>query len=120
MPNLDPKVAFWLGLVLCVSQVIATGGVTLLHNALPEGIIPYVVQWCMIANTVGTPVMTYIAGTNMTQAGRLANVQGVPANVRAEDLVNDNTVAHVAFKDQATADSIASIKVIGPAELKVA
>lgn len=118
MPNIDPKVAFWLGLALVVLQVIATGGVAFLHNAIPDSAIPYIVQWCQIGSTIGTAVMTYIAGSNMTQTGRLANVQAVPAQVRAEDLADDKAVLHVALKSQADANAVPSDKVIGPADLK--
>lgn len=121
MPNIDPKIAGWLGLFLCVANVIGLiGDAGGLHNAIPEWSIPYVIVWCKDINTIGVAVMTYIAGSNATQSGRLQNVQSIPVATRAKDLANDNDIAHVVLKDQAAADAVPSDKVIGPVDLKKA
>jgi hypothetical protein len=73
MLNIDPKVAFYLGLVLCVTQIIGNGGETFLSGAIPAIAVPFVIKWCLIVSAVGTAVMTYIAGGNMTTGGRITN-----------------------------------------------
>jgi hypothetical protein len=77
MPNIDPKVAFYLGLVLCIAQIVGNGGNTFLAGAIPAVAVPFVVKWCLIVSALGTAIMTYIAGSNMTQSGRIANASAV-------------------------------------------
>lgn len=77
MPNIDPKVAFYLGLVLCIAQIIGNGGDTFLAGAIPAVAVPFVVKWCLIVSALGTAIMTYIAGANMTTSGRIATASKV-------------------------------------------
>lgn len=114
MLNIDPKVMFYLGLVLCIAQIIGNGGETFLAGAIPAVAVPFVVKWCLIVSAVGTAIMTYAAGGNMTQSGRIQNVKSVPFPVRAESFANNANVQSVVLKSQATADSITSDKVVGP------
>lgn len=77
--TIDPKVSFWLGLVVSVALAIANGTI-LLKGAVPAGDIPYIVSWCSIIGNIGTLVMTAFAGANMTTSGRIAaaaNADGV-------------------------------------------
>ena len=90
MPNIDPKVAFWFGITVFVCGLIAAAGSSLFAGALPDWIIPPFVKWCLIISTIGNGVMTYIAGQNMTNAGRLASVQQVPLAQKLDSLMANN------------------------------
>lgn len=72
MPTIDPKVAFWFGMAIFLAGAVAQGGTSLLSDAIPAVAIPIVVKWAGIISTLGTGVMTYMAGTNMTTSGRIA------------------------------------------------
>jgi hypothetical protein len=112
--NIDPKVSFWIGLVIFISGVIGAGGTTFFAGALPADIIPPVVKWCLIISTLGNGVMTYIAGQNMTTAGRLANVQQVPLSQKMESLASNNPEVKSIVTTQALADATESDKIVGP------
>lgn len=90
MYNIDPKISFWIGLVIFLTGLIAAAGTGFFSGALPEWIIPPLVKWCLIISVLGNGVMTYIAGTNMTNAGRLANVQQVPMKDKLDDFASNN------------------------------
>jgi hypothetical protein len=92
MPTIDPKVAFWFGLAIFVAGAIASGGTSFLSGAIPAAIIPPLVKWCLIISTLGNGVMTYIAGSNMTNAGRIANVQSVPMKEKMDSFANNPEV----------------------------
>lgn len=118
MPNIDPKVAFWFGLSIFIAGAIAQGGTALLSDAIPAVAIPIVVKWAGIISTLGTGIMTYIAGQNMTQAGRIQNVQQIPLQERAKSLASNSDVAAVVLKSQAAANANSSEKVLGPEDVK--
>jgi hypothetical protein len=114
MPNIDPKVAFWIGLTVFIAGVIANAGVALFAGALPADVIPPLVKWCAIIATIGNGIMTYIAGLNMTNAGRLANVQPVPLPQKMDSLIANNpTDVKSIVTTQAIADATDSDKIVG-------
>lgn len=90
MYNIDPKISFWFGLVIFLCGLIAAAGTGFFSGALPEWIIPPLVKWCLIVSVLGNGVMTYAAGANMTNAGRLANVQPVPLSQKLDDITEKN------------------------------
>lgn len=112
--NIDPKVAFYVGLTIFVAGVIANAGATFLTGALPADVIPPLVKWCAIISTLGNGVMTYIAGSNMTIAGRLANVQSVPLTQKMDSLADNNKEVKNIVTTQALADATNSDKIVGP------
>ena len=114
MPNIDPKVAFWFGLVIFIAGVIGTAGTTFFAGALPADVIPPLVKWCAIIATLGNGVMTYIAGQNMTTAGRIASVQSVPLPQRMDSLATNNPEVQSIVTTQAIADVTNSDKIVGP------
>jgi len=115
MPNIDPKVAFWIGLTVFVAGVVGNAGVNFFDGALPADVIPPLVKWCAIIGTLGNGIMTYIAGSNMTNAGRLANVQPVPLPQKMDSLVANNpTEVKSIVTTQALADATDSEKIVGP------
>lgn len=107
MLNIDPKVAFYLGLVLCIAQIIGNGGDTFLAGAIPAVAVPFVVKWCLIVSAIGTAVMTYIAGSNMTTSGRIANA-AVADGVKAMQVTPE--IAAVAQKAAGTDAAIITMK----------
>jgi len=115
MPNIDPKVAFWIGMTVFVAGIIGNAGVNFFTGALPADAIPPLVKWCAIIGTLGNGVMTYIAGQNMTIAGRLANVQSVPLPQKMDSLVDNNPLdVKSIVTTQALADATNSEKIVGP------
>jgi hypothetical protein len=115
--NIDPKVLFWLGLIVSVALAIANGTIAF-KGAVPDSIIPYLTTWCAIVGNIGTIVMTAIAGSNMTKSSRLAAVEQVPLADRAQHIVDDKDVQTLVLKNQGLADSIPSTRVIGPDQVK--
>jgi len=114
MPHIDPKVAFYIGLVIFVAGIIGNVGTSFFAGALPADIIPPVVKWCAIIATLGNGVLTYIAGQNMTNAGRLANVQPVPLAQKMDSLADNNKDVKSIVTTQALAEATNSDKVVGP------
>jgi hypothetical protein len=112
MFNVDPKISFWIGLTIFVCGAIAAGGTSFFSGALPDWIIPPLVKWCLIISTLGNGVMTYIAGSNMTNAGRIANVQQVPLPQKLDSLVAHNPEVKGVVTTQAVANATSSEKVI--------
>jgi len=113
MYNIDPKISFWIGLTIFICGTIAAAGTSFLTGALPNWLIPPLVKWCLIISVLGNGTMTYIAGANMTNAGRLANVQQVPLPQKLDSLVENNkdTVKGV-ITTEAVANATSSPKVI--------
>jgi hypothetical protein len=114
VPNIDPKVSFWFGLVVFVAGLIAAAGTGFFAGALPADIIPPLVKWCLIVSVLGNGVMTYVAGSNMTNAGRLANVQQVPLQQKLDSLASNNSEVKSIVTTQALADATNSDKIVGP------
>jgi hypothetical protein len=114
VPNIDPKIAFYLGLAVFIAGVIANAGVNFLTGALPADIIPPLVKWCAIVATLGNGILTYIAGTNMTNAGRLANVKSVPIDQKLDSFADNNKEVKQIVTTQALAELTNSDKVVGP------
>ena len=58
--QIDPKISFWLGVV--VTALIGVGGGTVsLTHAIPPDWIPTVVAWCNILSFLGSAVLTALA-----------------------------------------------------------
>ena len=112
--NIDPKAAFYFGLIIFVAGVVGNAGANFFAGALPAASIPPLIKWCAIVSTLGNGVMTYIAGQNMTQAGRLQNARQVPLPVRMDSLADNNTEVKQIVTTQALADATNSDKIVGP------
>lgn len=70
MPNIDPKVTFWISVVIAVCGV---GSIPAFWaGALPADIIPYLAQWNHILSAVGQVVMPLLVGQGMTTQSRIA------------------------------------------------
>lgn len=67
MPQVDPKIAFWIGAVTTIALLMSQAGVW--TNAIPESWIPIVVAWNKIIGTVGNGMMTVLAGLASAQHG---------------------------------------------------
>lgn len=66
--QVDPKISFWLGVVTTVALLIGQGTLSL-TDAIPLDWIPSVRAWNNIVGTVGTTVMTALAGLASNQHG---------------------------------------------------
>lgn len=114
MYNIDPKVSFYGGGIVFLCGLIAAAGTSFFAGALPADIIPPLVKWCLIISVLGNGMMTYVAGANMTNAGRLANVQPVPLKDKMDSLASNNPEVKSIVTTQALAEATDSDKVVGP------
>jgi hypothetical protein len=68
----DPKVSFWLGVVVTALIGIGGGTVSLTH-AVPPDWIPTVVAWCNILSFLGSAVLTALHGFSSGNSGPFAS-----------------------------------------------
>ena len=99
MPNVDPTIRFWIGLVVTIAVAISQGTLVL-TNVVPAELIPYFTAWFGVIAFVGSALMTALNGAATTTQSR------------ALSAANDMDVARVVMKDKATADAIPSDKVV--------
>ena len=85
MPNIDPKVIFWLSVAIAVAGV--GSNTALWAGAIPADYIPILATWNKIISTMGQVIMPLLLGQGMTNAGRLASVQTVPLGQRMDDMM---------------------------------
>jgi hypothetical protein len=64
----DPKVSFWLGVVVTALIGIGGGAVSLTH-AIPPDWIPTVVAWCNILSFLGSGLLTALHGFSSGSSG---------------------------------------------------
>jgi hypothetical protein len=116
IPNIDPLVGFILGLIVTIALAIVQAAPNLFD---PSWINPQttaaIVGICKAIATIGTPIMTYIAGSNATNYGRVQNVVSVPPKQLAEQ---DPRIKAVVLNSQAEADAIPGNTVLGPKDVK--
>lgn len=99
MPQVDPKVIFWLSVAIAVCGVGSNAAIW--AGALPPDVITLVAQWNRIFSSVGQVVLPLFLGQGMTTQGRLAAVAALP---EVKSIVTTQTVA----------DATPSDKVVGP------
>ena len=85
MPNIDPKVIFWISVAIAIAGVGSNAAIW--GGAIPADYIAFWVAWNKIISTTGQVVMPLLLGQGMTNAGRLASVQAVPLGQRMDDMM---------------------------------
>lgn len=75
MPNIDPKVIFWLSVAIAIAGVGSQAA--LWGGALPADWIPILTAWNHILSTVGQVVMPLLLGQQTTISSRIANAAAV-------------------------------------------
>jgi hypothetical protein len=88
MPNIDPKVIFWISIAIAIAGVGSNAAIW--GGAIPADYIPFWVAWNKIISTVGQVVMPLLLGQGMTNANRIAAVQQVPLAQKLDSLVANN------------------------------
>lgn len=88
MPNIDPKVIFWISVAIAVAGVGSNAAIW--GGAMPADYIPILASWNKIISTMGQVVMPLLLGQGMTNAGRLASVQSVPLAQKMDNLIANN------------------------------
>jgi hypothetical protein len=73
--QIDPKISFWLGVVVTALIGIGGGTVSLTH-AIPPAWIPTVVAWCNILSFLGSAVLTALHGFASGNSGPLVGTPG--------------------------------------------
>ena len=115
MPNIDPKVIFWISVAIAVAGVGSNAAIW--GGALPADYIPILASWNKIISTMGQVVMPLLLGQGMTNAGRLASVQQVPLSQKLDSLISNNP-GHVKaiLTTPALADATDSDKIVSTAQ----
>lgn len=75
MPNIDPKIIFWLSVAIAIAGVGSQAA--LWGGAIPANAIPVLTAWNHIISTVGQVVMPLLLGQGMTTSARIANAAAV-------------------------------------------
>jgi hypothetical protein len=88
MPNIDPKIIFWISIAIAIAGVGSNAAMW--GGAIPADYIPVLAQWNKIFSTMGQVVMPLLLGQGMTNAGRLASIQSVPLAQKMDDLIANN------------------------------
>jgi hypothetical protein len=65
--QVDPKIAFAIGLVTTIALVLSNGA--LWTGALPDSAVHAVTSWANIIGTVGTAVLTFLSGISSSERG---------------------------------------------------
>ena len=111
MPNIDPKVIFWISVAIAVAGVGSNAAIW--GGAMPADYIPILASWNKIISTMGQVVMPLLLGQGITNAGRLANVQQVPLAQKMDSLIANNpTQVKAILTTPALADATDSEKVV--------
>jgi len=75
--QVDPKVSFWLGVIVTALIGIGGGTVSLTH-AIPSDWIPSVTAWCNILSFFGSAALTALHGFSSGNSGPLVGAPSVP------------------------------------------
>lgn len=92
MPNIDPTVRFWIGVVVTVAIGVSAGTLTL-TNAVPHDWIPVVTAWAGIIAFLGSSLLTALNGAATTTSSRIASAAVIPG---VKGITVDSTIAAVA------------------------
>jgi hypothetical protein len=84
--QIDPKISFWLGVVVTALIGIGGGTVSLTH-AIPPAWIPTVVAWCNILSFFGSAVLTALHGFASGDSGPLVGVPDAARSSPAKTIV---------------------------------
>lgn len=76
MPNIDPVVRFWIG-VLVTAAIGVTQGTLVLTGAIPAEWIKPVTAWCGIIAFFGSAILTALNGAASTTSSRVASAASV-------------------------------------------
>ena len=76
MPNIDPKVKFWVGFAVTIFIGVSQGTLVL-TNAVPADLLPYVTAWSSILAFVGSALLTALNGAASTTSSRIASAAKV-------------------------------------------
>ncbi len=102
MPNVDPVIRFWIGIIVTIAVAVSQGTLVL-TNAIPAAAIPYVTAWSGIFAFAGSALLTALNGAASTTSSRIASAAADP---KVSSIVTTPEVASSpAFKD---ADKVTS------------
>ena len=71
MMKVDPKIAFWLGVITVIAQGISQGTIHL-TNVVPVNWIPYVTGWMGLISFINVSLLTALNGFSSNASGPLA------------------------------------------------
>jgi hypothetical protein len=110
MPNIDPKIIFWISIALAIAGVGSNAAIW--GGAIPADYIPMWAQWNKIISTMGQVIMPLLLGQGMTNAGRLASVQSVPLSQKLDSLAANNPEVKSIVTTAALANATDSDKIV--------
>lgn len=83
MPNIDPVVRFWVGIIGTIAIAISQGALNLTH-LVPTDTIPIVTAWCGAIAFVISAVLTALNGGATTASSRVASAASLPGVKRID------------------------------------
>ena len=110
MPNIDPKVIFWISVAIAIAGVGSNAAIW--GGAIPADYIPILASWNKIISTMGQVVMPLLLGQGMTNAGRLASVQQGPLAQKLDSLMANNNEGKAILTTPALATATDSDKIV--------
>jgi hypothetical protein len=108
--NINPKYAFWLGVIVLIEQAIGHGSIALTHM-VPLAWQPAIIDWSNALQFCGVTIMTYQAGYSSDARGPLAGsvVPKALALLAAFALMSFFTVTDARATDVAKANPFAAL-----------
>ncbi|HLH96498.1 MAG TPA: hypothetical protein VKW08_15385 [Xanthobacteraceae bacterium] len=76
----NPKIGFYLGILVTIEIAVSSGTLSLTH-AIPPDWIPAVIAWSGILAFIGSTILTFLHGYSSIEAGPLVNVSPPPKAV---------------------------------------
>jgi hypothetical protein len=83
MPNIDPAVRFWIGILVTVA-IGVTQGTLVLSGAIPADWVKPVTAWCGIIAFFGSAFLNILSGSGMTVSSRIAGAASIPGVKRMD------------------------------------
>lgn len=83
MPNIDPVIRFWVGL-LVTAAIGVTQGTLVLSGAIPADWVKPVTAWCGIIAFFGSAILTALNGAATTASSRVASAASLPGVKRID------------------------------------
>lgn len=106
MPNIDPIVRFWIGVIVTFA-IGVTQGTLVLTGAIPAEWIKPMTAWCGIIAFLGSAFLTTLNGGAATISNRLASAAVLPGVKRIDVTADVAAEATQATKNNAQIITVA-------------
>lgn len=103
MPNVSPKIIFWISFAVTIGIGIS-GGAVHLTNIVPAAYMDGVTAWVTFGVFVGSTFLTMAAGAGMTKQSQIASVAAIP---EVQRIVTTPAIADAAPSEKVVAPAVA-------------